>query len=377
MLTACRQASSGITLRRLRVAGRARDFDRVVIVASLGRRTGIARGAELQADAMSRAGFDVTLLDGAPALRNPFHRVRHRPGTVYIFHCGGPQTLALIGSVLPAAVDAWRIGYWAWELPRLAPDWHGVDRSVDEIWTPSGFSADSLRAAMTKPVSVVPHRIASRTRRARGGEPLTVLAMADSRSSFARKNPEGALRAFADAFGDDPVGARLLLKLGGRPHEIDAFLSRHAALVARTGATVLREHLDEAGLDRLFDRTDVLLSLHRAEGFGLPMLEAMARGIPCIATGWSGNLAFMDDAVAALVPARLVPTVDDAGIYVDGTWADPDIAVATAHLRRLAADPGALDALALRAHARAMQLAEAPFVPPVLTVPPWGRTARI
>jgi glycosyltransferase involved in cell wall biosynthesis len=89
---------------------------------------------------------------------------------------------------------------------------------------------------------------------------------------------------------------------------------------------------------RLIDSADVLLSLHRAEGFGIPLAEAMLRGKPVVATGWSGNLEFMSEDSACLLPARLVPMADEeANAYqgLAGLWAEPDIAAAAAWLRRL------------------------------------------
>ena len=83
----------------------------------------------------------------------------------------------------------------------------------------------------------------------------------------------------------------------------------------------------------------MLISLHRAEGFGLTPAEAMALGVPVLATAYSGNLDFMDETSALLVPARQIPVVDPQNIYRGQTWADPDIEAAAQGLRRLRDDP--------------------------------------
>jgi glycosyltransferase involved in cell wall biosynthesis len=342
---------SGLLTRQL-LAGRSgpRRFDRVVVVAALAKHNGISRGAYLQWQALRELGVEADLVDATAALRNPLFRLKHEPGSAYIFHSGGPQTASLIGSVLPAAACAYRIGYWAWELPDPPQDWRGCDDTIDEIWTPSRFSRDSLKQLLRKPIEVVPHYLSAVPRRERDrNHPFTVLAMADTRSSLARKNPAGAVKAFAEAFDESPA-ARLLLKLNGPDDAMTAFTASLGSLAQRSNITILRNHLDEAALDALYAGADVLLSLHRAEGFGLPMLEALARGIPVVATAWSGNVDFTDSGNSLQVPFRLVPVDDPAAIYSGSRWAEPDVAAAAAGLRRLADDAALYDRLSEAAY---------------------------
>jgi len=352
---------SGVAaLTRVRLRGRSgpRDFRRVAVVAALARENGIASGARWQASAFAAEGIDVSLLDAAPTLRNPLFRVRHDPATTYIVHAAGPQTAQLIGGILPAAAAAWRIGYWAWELPEPPLDWAGCDAPLDEIWTPSTFARDSLARLVRRPLTVVPHAVpvAPAPRARNPSEPFTVLAMADSRSSWARKNPAGALAAFNAAFGDS-ADARLLLKLGGQAAELSAFVAENSRFLRAPNVQVLRDRLDDAAMQALYRSADVLLSLHRAEGYGLPLNEAMAHGVPVVATGWSGNLTFMSASDSVLVPYRLVPVRDASGVYGAGTWAEPDIDAAAAALRELAADPARYAQLAAAAYRRAAALA--------------------
>jgi glycosyltransferase involved in cell wall biosynthesis len=83
---------------------------------------------------------------------------------------------------------------------------------------------------------------------------------------------------------------------------------------------------------------DVLISLHRAEGFGLSPAEAMALGTPVVATGFSGVLDFMDETNALLVPFRSIPVDDPQRIYRGQAWAEPDVDAAAEALRRLRDD---------------------------------------
>jgi glycosyltransferase involved in cell wall biosynthesis len=342
---------SGLLTRQL-LAGRsgARRFDRVIIVAALAKQNGISRGAYLQWQALRELGVDAELLDATPALRNPLFRAKHDPGSAYIFHSGGPQTASLISSVLPAASRAYRIGYWAWELPDPPQDWRNCDEMINEVWTPSQFSRDSLTRLIRKPVEVVPHYLPNEPRRHRDrNRPFTVLAMADTRSSLARKNPAGAVEAFVKAFGDSST-ARLLLKLTGSDDAVATFRASLGGLTQQGNIEILRDHLDDAGLSTLYAQADALLSLHRAEGFGLPMLEALARGIPVVATAWSGNTDFTNSGNSVDVAYRLVPVEDPAAIYTASFWAEPDLDAAAAGLRRLADDDNFYNRLANAAH---------------------------
>ncbi|MCB8881753.1 glycosyltransferase family 4 protein [Acidisoma cellulosilytica] len=329
---------SAWTKHRLGTGINPRRFDRVAIVAAYGKQNGITRGAFLQWQALRRLGIDATMVDATPGLRNPFYRLPHDPATAYIFHSGAPQTASLIGAVMPHARDAYRIGYWAWELPDPPPDWAGCDDSLHEIWTPSRFSRDSLVRMMRKPVEVVPHYLPPEPARLRiDGAPFTVLTMADSRSSLSRKNPEGAVRAFVAAFGQS-TDARLLLKISAKDEELQAFDAQLGGLLSAPNIEIIREFMTEDALSALYASADVLLSLHRSEGFGLPMLEAQAHGVPVVATGWSGNMDFTTTENSILVPYDLVPVDDAAAVYRGSHWAEPDVTAAADALRRLADD---------------------------------------
>ncbi|HUB45660.1 MAG TPA: glycosyltransferase family 4 protein [Acetobacteraceae bacterium] len=363
--TACYLAASAAMVRRL-IAGQAaaRNFSRVVVLGPLSRRNGVAQGATLQWMALKQLGIDTHLVDAAPGLRNPLRRAQHHPGTAYVVHGGGPQAANLLATALPHAANAYRIAYLAWELPDPPQDWAGCDRNFDEIWTPSSFSRESLGRLLGRPIHVVPHHIAPQTMRERDPcWPFTVLALADSRSSFDRKNPEGALRAFLGAFGASPR-ARLILKLNGRSVELDAFERSCRHLLDSRNVEIVRTYLDGSAMARLFRSADVLLSLHRAEGFGLPLLEAMSHGIPVVATAWSGNMDFMSPSDSELVPYRLVPVSDLSGVYGNSMWAEPDIKAAACMLRRLADDQEHYRRVATAAHERvAAARPQFPFTP--------------
>ncbi len=289
---------------------------------------------------------------------------------------GAPLILCVNAPLLPAALlrltrarlrGRLVIGFWNWELPVMPPSWRAAGGLVHEIWVPSRFTADAIAAlpprADGKPPRVVPYPLAlcppvpaAMDRAAFGlpGDAMIVLASFNLASSFARKNPLGAIAAFRAAFGDraDRV---LVLKIG-KPAHYPADLARIRE--AAGGAANIRietRSFPSAERHALTACADIVLSLHRAEGFGLVAAEAMLLGRPVVATGWSGNLEFMDDSSAALVGYRLVPAADPRGVYAvrGAVWAEPDIAEAAARLRDLADDAAARDALGARGQAMA------------------------
>ena len=206
------------------------------------------------------------------------------------------------------------------------------------------------------PVAVAPP-VASALGRADFGLPgdaVVVLVSFSLASSNARKNPLGAIAAFRAAFGDRP-DRLLLLKVGNPGHFPAEFAALRAAVAAFPNIRLETRTLPGADRHALTACADIVLSLHRSEGFGLVPAEAMLLGVPVVATGWSGNMAFMDADCAALVGYRLVAAQDPRGVFEapGAVWAEPDVAEAAAALRRLADDPAARRALGARGQAAA------------------------
>ena len=305
---------------------------------------GVGRAARLTADALERAGFHPVRDDLSPMLQ------RREPaplaaidGGVWIVHCNAPEAAVAMRLREPLARAAmFRIAAWSWELTAAPASWIAASSLFHELWTPSAFVARAFSDSSTA-VRVMPHPVVSPAV-GRGLAPLAegarFAALADMRSSAARKNPEAVLRAWLGAF-PEPGGSLLTLKLLA-PEAEAAVSARLAALArGRPDIVVLEQPLDEPALSALYAATDVVISLHRSEGFGLTLAEAMAAGKCVIATGWSGNLQFMDPADPdQIVPARSVPVHDPGRRYRGGTWAEPDVAAASALIARLAGDAG-------------------------------------
>jgi glycosyltransferase involved in cell wall biosynthesis len=212
-------------------------------------------------------------------------------------------------------------------------------------------------------VRVVPHPLAitpptAEPDRAGFGLPadaVTVLVSFNLASSFERKNPLAAIAAFRAAFGER--ADRLLVLKVGYPEHFPADLARLRAAIG--GARNIRLDTGTLSPDRsraLVASADIILSLHRSEGFGLVPAEAMLLGKPVIATGWSGNMDFMDSDCAVPIGFRLIPVCDSRGVYdIPGAvWAEADLDDAVAQLRRLADDATLRAELGVRARAAAL-----------------------
>jgi glycosyltransferase involved in cell wall biosynthesis len=289
---------------------------------------------------------------------------------------GAPLILCVNAPLLPAALLRLRrarlrgrlvIGFWNWELPVAPATWRAARDLVHEIWVPSRFTADAIAALPPRaggemprvipyPLALCPPAPAAMDRAAFGlpGDAVIVLVSFNLASSFARKNPLGAIAAFRAAFGDR-TDRLLVLKIGKPAHYPEDLARIRDAARGVANIRIETRSFSSAARHALTACADIVLSLHRAEGFGLVAAEAMLLGRPVVATGWSGNLEFMDDASAALVGYRLVPAVDPRGVYAmpGAVWAEPDIAEAAARLRHLAEDAAAREALGARGQAAA------------------------
>jgi glycosyltransferase involved in cell wall biosynthesis len=227
--------------------------------------------------------------------------------------------------------NRYTIGFWFWELAAFREEWVPFFEYVDEVWAASEFVRESFAAWSPVPVVRMPLPVVlpavPTVGRAHFDLPsrgTVFLYMFDVSSQTERKNPRGAIEAFRRArFAHDE--AVLVLKFTNAEYDREAVRALHAQA---DGLQVrfLDGYMQREEIAGLLATADCYVSPHRAEGFGLTMLESMALGKPVIATAYSGNMDFMTNANSFLVPFSLRPLERDYGPYMRGAmWADPDL----------------------------------------------------
>jgi glycosyltransferase involved in cell wall biosynthesis len=227
----------------------------------------------------------------------------------------------------------YNIGYWAWEMLDMIPGWEPAFGLFDEIWTLSNHCAESIAAVSPIPVIkvmpslVLPQPFINRELLGLPQEKFIFFFMFDFHSTTARKNPQGLIEAFQKAFGKENKNVLLVIKFSNSKYHPEQRVQLNELVEGYPSIKFIDGHLKKEEVNALLYNCDCYVSLHRAEGFGLTMAEAMFYGKPVIATAYSSNIEFMNVGNSFLVKYQLVPNADDYGSFPKGSsiWAEPDI----------------------------------------------------
>jgi glycosyltransferase involved in cell wall biosynthesis len=248
-------------------------------------------------------------------------------------------------------------GFWAWELEDSPRVFGNAADLLDEVWTISNFSKASLDKVIKRPSKVVSVPVPfpltkTNLRRSDFGIPenrFLVTTSFDYMSDVRRKNPRAAIEAYKQAFKEKDH-ATLVVKSINAPAfpELESELMETAA--GREDIVFLDKYLSAYENNALLELSDVFLSLHRSEGYGINLADSIARETAVIATGYSGNTDFMEESSSVLVPFELVPVKKYAGLRINSKWAEPDVAFAASNLRVLLDNPDKLKRMQLGAY---------------------------
>ncbi|MEM1169647.1 MAG: glycosyltransferase [Cyanobacteria bacterium P01_H01_bin.35] len=262
----------------------------------------------------------------------PINLVHTNPNWVYqgyygrVFPYFGPEYFP----------NKYNIGFWFWELPKFPEEWEFAFDMFDEIWAASKYTGESIAAVSPVPVIKIPLTVdlpqPKLTRKDLNWpeNKFIFLFVFDFGSSFHRKNAMGSIKAFQNAFEKSQEDVLLIIKFTGDEHFPDQRKELDNWLEGWSSIMIVDRHLPREEVLAFLKNCDCYISLHRAEGFGLTMAEAMFYGKPVIATGYSSNMDFMNVGNSFLVRYELVTTTEDYGFYPKGSvWADPDVEEAT------------------------------------------------
>ncbi|MEM0906864.1 MAG: glycosyltransferase [Pseudomonadota bacterium] len=327
--------------------------------------SGLGQASRLSAETIRRAGLAANFVDFGLDNPAPVGMTQNRvaddapqPARINIIHLNGETVPIALAYMRDVFNGSYNIGYFFWELSAPARSQHLALDLLDEVWVATEYGVSIYQPVLDKPVrnvgmAVEPIDVPSREdarayvaeRLPIGPDTFVCLSAFDSFSFLERKNPHGIVEAFRAAFApDDDV--LLVLKT----HNRDFVLDPHQAMrwdriveiaSADPRIVILNETLKYADLIKLKAGADCFISLHRSEGWGFGLIEAMVVGTPVVATGYSGNLDFTRPDNSWLVDYDLVEPKDNEYLFVERgqVWAAPKLKSAVEQLRAVRADP--------------------------------------
>ena len=309
---------------------------------------GIARGAQSSRKGFEKGHVKVIEHEIDDVLSKSIFAKEALPisaeNAIWFIHCNAPEAIALLTRI---SVSEWRntyrIGYWAYELPTAPKDWIEATKLFHEIWVPSEYVAEALKGAHCL-VKTIPHYIetsrnSEQTEQStfenegiydpyvKSNEPKSVACLADLKSSMDRKNVLGAIRIYKMAFPTPSQQQRLFVKIQNSEFSPPNMTLIEAECDNRSDIIILDECMTDEDFETWMSGIDVVLSPHRAEGFGLVLAEALLQSRPVLATGYSGNMEFMSDLQPFLIDHELENAEDQSGVYKGSSnqfWASPN-----------------------------------------------------
>lgn len=266
---------------------------------------------------------------------------------VNIFHINAEQMMEVYSNKGNEIFqNRYNIGYWHWELPDFPDEWVENFRFVHEVWVPSNFVLDSISMKSPVPVVKIPHSIEviieekrSRQYFALPEDAFLFLSMYDAHSYQDRKNPEAAVHAFKKVFAPEDVSVGLVLKVNNSKSTPDEMKRLEKLIFGYRNIYLIKETYNRNDVNALLAVIDCFVSLHRSEGFGLGLAEAMFLGKAVIGTNWSSNIDFMKHDNSCLVDYELIQLGKDFGPYqAYQFWADPNVDHAASYMEKLVND---------------------------------------
>lgn len=243
--------------------------------------------------------------------------------------------------------ERYQIAHFAWELPVFPKKWRAECEMFHEIWTPSRFCTDAIAEQTKIPVYTMPFAIhpVIEEKRSRAyfhlpENAFLFLCMFDVNSVMERKDPISAIRAYCMAFPKETPEIGFVLKINNAQRDLKQYAELMKAIGTRKDIYIIDAVFSRNDINALIDLCDSFVSLHRSEGFGLVMAEAMYFGKPVIATNWSSNTDFMNAENSLPIDYRLIRLDQNYGAYPKGAyWAQADVEQCSDRMKVLVQSP--------------------------------------
>lgn len=345
--------------RPVRVAKKPIGVD---LVGYLNAEQGVGEAGRLACNALRRCGIPTTAIHYSRTQSRQnldFASGREARFQTMFLSANADQVPVIVNDLGPSFVaGSYVISQWFWELEQL-PRWYSAAYPlVDEIWAPTSFIYEALRSHIPDGknlrlmnLPLLTPVVDSHMSRAKFGfgDEFVFLFSFDFLSVAKRKNPLGVVEAYRRAFSSD-TGTRLVIKSINGHLRLDELEALRWAMRDRRDIEIMDTYLDFPTVAALMKASDCYVSLHRSEGLGLTIAEAMLLEKPVIATAYGGNMDFMNQDISVLVPWKRVPVGSGAEAYQpDATWAEPDLDVAASAMRFLFEDREKAREIGLRA----------------------------
>lgn len=247
------------------------------------------------------------------------------------------------------SAKAKNVGFTMWESSRLPDIWVKTCNEMDAIFVPCFWNQEVfVDSGVSVPVHVVQPGIAPgdipEINNKEGGDCFTFYSVFQWSE---RKNPEGLVKTYLSEFrGCGSVELVLKTYRHSRHPNNHQFIAQEVEKI-KTSLNIpaaelpkisfITENVSTKEMSELYKKADCYVSAHRAEGWSLPLMEAMTYGIPVIATGFSGNMDFMNRENSYLVGCGMTPCVNmDWYIkWFNGSmwWAEPNLRELAGYMR--------------------------------------------
>ena len=326
----------------------------VAIIGLISAPTGLGNAAQLLVNELKQNGINIVEVDCVKIFKFPDYLKQVQENSfkdvdAVIIAINPDIAINVLGKIgIKILAGKKVIGYWVWELETPPKQWGLMAKFVHEIWTPSEFSRQALKKIFNLDIKVVRHPVALfeppkvevnvrdkvRSKLGIKKDDFVAFQSIAFSSSLERKNTIEAIEIFLEAFKDINNAYFVVRYFGDEHYPKSLEILKRAAQKGNGKIKLVKSSMNKIELFDFYAASDLYISLHRSEGFGLNIAEAMLVGLPVMATNWSGSLELCKEDNCLLIDCAMIEVRDCEKIYykTNALWAKPDREMAIAKL---------------------------------------------